>query len=183
MSKWFAAACVALVAAAAPLFAPQWWAQHGAFPDLAALAVLHLAFFGTPERAAVLGVAIGLARSLWTSAPFGLEPALYGALGWSGAHFGRATFHDRALFRMAVAGVGVIALRVVFTTVAAATTAAPAFFAPANAASVRGMSAATWWSATVLAALATAAAAPVVSAALSGSRVLAGFERRRRHDV
>jgi rod shape-determining protein MreD len=176
--KWLAAACVAFACAAAPLFAPQWWAQHGAFPDVAALAVLYLAVSGTPERAAALGVAIGLVRSGFSAAPLGLDAALYGVLGWSGAHFGRAMFQDRVLFKMAVAGVGVAALRALSAGLSTMTLAAtPA--APVG----RGMSFTTWASATLLAALATALAAPVAFAALSGSRVLAGFERRRKHDV
>jgi rod shape-determining protein MreD len=171
--KWLAAACLVLGCAAAPLFAPQAWAQRGAFPDLAALAVLYLAISGTPERAAVLGVAIGFLRGAWTPEPFGLEAALYGALGWSGAHFGRAVFQDRALIKMAAAGVGVLALR-------AASMGVAVVGAPPGA---RGPSIATWLFATLLAAVATSLAAPVVFSVLSGSRVLAAFERGRRHDV
>jgi len=174
--KWIAAACVVLGCAVAPLFAPQQWAQHGAFPDVAALAVLYLAVSGTPERAAVLGVAVGLVRSLWTSAPLGADAALYGFLGWSSAHFGRALFHDRAIAKMAVAAAGVVAMRAAATLLAA-----PAWSAGPPVG--RGMSFPTWASSTALAAVATALAAPVVFAALSGSRVLADFERRRARDV
>jgi rod shape-determining protein MreD len=175
MRAWLGAAFVVFACAAAPLFAPQWWAQHGTFPDLAALAVLWLAISGTPERAAVLGVAIGLLRCAWTPEPLGLDAALYGALGWSGAHFGRAVFQDRVLVKMAAAGAGVVALR--------ALSAAFAALASPGAAERRGMAPSAWFAATAAAATATALAAPVVFAALSGSRVLAGFERRRKHDV
>ena len=175
MRRWIAAAAVVLVCAAAPLFAPQAWAQHGAFPDLATLAVLYLAIQGTPERAAVLGVAIGLARSLWTPEPSGLDAALYGTLGWSGAHFGRAVFQDRILVQMAAAGVGVVAVRGAAAAMAAMT-------APASA-GTRGMSAALWLSSALLVAAATALAAPVVFGILSGLRLFAGFEKRRTHDV
>lgn len=175
MRKWIAAALVVLGCAAAPLFAPQAWAQDGAFPDVAAITVLYLAISGTPERAAVLGVAIGLVRSLFTPEPFGLDAALYGALGWSGAHFGRAVFEDRVFVKMAAAGIGVIALR-------AASTGLSALAAPGSAAG-HGVSAVAWTVAATLAAAGTALASPVIFALLGGSRVLAGFERGRRRGV
>jgi rod shape-determining protein MreD len=178
MKKWIAVSIVTIACALAPLFAPQWWTQHGAFPDVAAIVVLYLAISGTPERAAVLGVAIGLVRCAWTSAPFGLDAALYGALGWSGAHFGRAMFQDRALFKMATAGVGVVAIRAL--SAGLSSLAPPASATPPVGS---GMAFSTWAAATALAASATALAAPIAFAALSGSRVFAGFERRRKHDV
>jgi rod shape-determining protein MreD len=170
--KWLAAALVVLACAAAPLFAPQAWAQDGAFPDVAAIAVLYLAISGTPERAAVLGIAIGFVRSLWTPEPFGLDAALYGGLGWSGAHFGRAVFEDRAFVKMAAAGVGVVALRAVSAGMSALSAPGPSA-APLLA----------WTVATALAAAGTALASPVVFAVLGGSRALAAFERGRRRGV
>jgi hypothetical protein len=107
-----------------------------------------------------------------------MDAALYGLLGWSGAHFGRAMFQDRALFKMAAAGLGVVAIRAL--SVGLATLSPPASAAPPVG---RGMSLGTWAAAPALAAAATAVAAPVGFAALSGSRVFAGFERRRKHDV
>jgi rod shape-determining protein MreD len=175
LKPWLLGAFVVLACAVAPLFAPQVWAQHGAFPDLAALAVLWLAISGTPERAAVLGVAIGLTRCAWTPEPLGLDAALYGTLGWSGAHFGRAVFQDRILVKMAAAGLGVIALRALSAGFGALTASAT----PGH----HGMAVSTWLVATLAAAVATALAAPVVFAALRSSRVLAAFERRRKHDV
>jgi rod shape-determining protein MreD len=168
-------ALVVLACAAAPLFAPQAWVQHGAFPDVAALAVLYLAISGTPERAAVLGVAIGLLRCAWTPDPTGLDAALYGTLGWSGAHFGRAVFQDRVLVQMAAAGVGVIALR--------AASAAVLSMSVGELTGTHGMSVFTWLAAAIWCALATALAAPVVFAVLSGTHVLASFEKRRARDV
>jgi rod shape-determining protein MreD len=178
MRKWISAAFAAFACAVAPLFAPQWWSQHGALPDVAAIVVLYLAVSGTPERAAVLGIAIGFLRSPWTPSPFGLDAAVYGALGWSGAHFGRAMFQDRALFKMAAAGAGVVAVRALSVALSSLTPAASA--APPVG---RGMTFVAWAAATALAAAATALAAPVGFAALSASRVFAGFERRRKHDV
>ena len=175
MRTWLGVAFVVLACAVAPLFAPQVWAQHGAFPDVAALVVLWLAISGTPERAALVGMAIGLTRCAWTPEPLGLDAALYGALGWSGAHFGRAVFEDRILVKMAAAGAGVIALRTLSVGFAALT--APAISGR------HGMAASAWVSATVAAAAATSLAAPVVFAALGSSRVLTAFERRRKHDV
>lgn len=175
MRRWLAAAFVVLACAAAPLFAPQDWAQDGAFPDVAAITVLYLAVSGTPERAAILGVAIGLVRSLFTPEPFGLDPALYGALGWSGAHFGRAVFEDRVFVKMAAAGAGVVAIRAVSAVLSHV--AAPASSAAPGAAP------AAFLVATALAAAGTALASPVVFAVLGGSRVLAGFERGRRRGV
>lgn len=174
MRRWLAVASVVALCAAAPLFAPQAWAQHGAFPDIAALAVLYLAITATPERAAVIGMAIGLARSLWSSDPVGLDAALYGGLGWSGAQFGRALFDDRLLVKMCVAGAGVVALRAL---------AAGAAFVTSAPGGGGGISFATWTVATAAAALATAVAAPVVFTALSASRALAPLERGRRRDV
>jgi rod shape-determining protein MreD len=172
---WLGVAFVVFACAVAPLFAPQVWAQHGAFPDVAALVVLWLAISGTPERAAVVGMAIGLLRCAWTPEPLGLDAALYGVLGWSGAHFGRAVFQDRILVKMAAAGVGVVALR----TLSAGFGALTAPDTPGR----HGMAAAAWISATLAAAVATSLAAPVVFGALGASRVLAAFERRRKHDV
>jgi hypothetical protein len=161
--RWLCAALVVAACAVAPLLAPQAWAQRGAFPDLAALAVLYLAISGTSDRAAVLGVAIGLARSAWTPDPACLDAALYGTLGWSGAHFGRAVFQDRVLVQMAAAGAGVLAVR--------GAAAAFASLSVGNVAGTHGMG------------TAAALAAPVVFAALSGTRVLASFEKRRARDV
>jgi hypothetical protein len=173
--KWLAAACVVLACAAAPLFAPQWWTQHGPFPDLAALTVLWLAISGTPERAALFGVAIGLARSAWTPEPFGLDASLYGLFGWSGAHFGRAVFQDRMFVKVAAAGIGVLALRSLSLGFSSLVAAAPVDRV--------GVGVGAWAIGALLAAAATALAAPIVFGALSGSRVLVGFERRRARDV
>ncbi len=175
MRKWLAAALVVIGCAAAPLFAPQAWAQDGAFPDVAAITVLYLAISGTPERAAVLGVAIGFVRSLFTPEPFGLDAALYGALGWSGAHFGRAVFEDRAFVKMAAAGIGVIALRAVSVGISSLSAPGPA--------AAHGAPLLAWTVATALAAAGTALASPVIFAVLGGSRALAGFERGRRRGV
>jgi rod shape-determining protein MreD len=178
LRRWLAAAAVVVACAVAPLFAPESWAQRGAFPDLAALVVLYLAIQGTPERAAFLGMAIGLLRCVFTPDPTGLDAALYGALGWSGAHFGRAVFQDRATIQMAASAAGVLLVRGAAAVVMALTAAS----AP-GAAGTHGMRALTWISASLFAALATGLAAPVVFSALSGTRVLAGFEKRRLHDV
>ena len=175
MKTWLTAAFVVFACAVAPLFAPQAWSQHGAFPDVALLAVLYLAISGTPERAAVLGAAIGFLRSAWTPEPLGLDAALYGALGWSGAHFGRAVFEDRILVKMAAAGLGVLVLR--------ALSAGMAALSAPSVEGRHGMSPGTWAGASLWAAAATALAAPLVFAVLRGSRALAGFERRRKHDV
>ncbi len=183
MKKWLAAAFVASACAVAPLFAPQWWTQHGPFPDVAAIVVLYLAVSGTPERAAILGVAIGLIRCTCTTSPLGLEAAMYGALGWSGAHFGRAMFQDRALFKMAAAGVGVVAMRALAAATSSMASASVQAASVPVPSTVRGASFAGWAAATALAAAATALAAPIAFAALSGSRVFAGFEWRRKHDV
>lgn len=165
---------VVLAAAAAPLLAPQDWAQHGAFPDVAALVVLHLAIAGTPERAALLGVAIGALRCVWTPEPFGLDAALYGTLGWSGAHAGRALFEERAGVRMVAAGASVVALR-------AASAGVSALAAPSGASS--GTSLAAWAWSTLGASLATALVAPFAFGALRATRALSAFERRRLRDV
>jgi cell shape-determining protein MreD len=175
LNRWLGALFVVFACAVAPLLAPQVWAQRGLFPDVAALAVLWLAISGTPERAAVLGVAIGLARSPWTAEPLGLDAALYGALGWSGAHFGRAVFQDRVLVKMAAAAVGVVAIRALSLSFA--------WLAAPPAAGRHGLAATTWAVSTLAAAVATALAAPVVFAGLRASRVLAGFARGRKHDV
>ena len=174
MKRWIAVASVALLCAAAPLFAPQTWTQHGAFPDVAALAVLYVAIAATPERAAVLGMAIGFARSLWSSDPVGLDAALYGGLGWSGAQFGRAVFDDRLLVKMCVAAAGVVALRAL---------AAGAAFVTSVPDGGLGVSFLTWAAATFAAAFATAIAAPVAFTILSTSRVFAPLERGSRRDV
>lgn len=170
-------ACVA-GCAAVPLFVPQAWVHHGAFPDLAVLCVLYLAVSGTPQRAAVLGVAIGLLRSAWTAEPLGLDAALYGTLGWSGAHFGRAVFQERASVQMAASAAGVLALRSAGAMMAALTA-----LTPAAAQGTHGMSPWTWIAAAAWSALATALAAPVAFALLSWSRILGGLERRRVRDV
>jgi rod shape-determining protein MreD len=175
VKRAFSVACVVTMCAMAPLFAPQAWAQHGAFPDVAALAVLYLAIYGTPERAAVLGVAIGLVRSAWTPSPIGLDAALYGTLGWSGAHFGRAVFEERLSVQMAAAAAGVFLLRASGVVLASLATAGDG--------RTHGMSAATWLASAAWCAVATALAAPIVFAALSGSRALGTFERRRARDV
>jgi rod shape-determining protein MreD len=174
MRRWLAVASVAGLCAAAPLFAPQAWAQHGAFPDVAALAVLYLAITATPERAAVMGMVIGLARSLWSSDPVGLDAALYGGLGWSGAQFGRAVFDDRLLVKMCAAAAGVVALRAL---------AAGAAFVTSAGDGGPGLTFLTWAAATAAAAFATAIAAPVAFTVLSVSRVFAPLERGSRRDV
>lgn len=170
-------ACV-VGCAALPLLVPQAWVHHGAFPDAAVLCVLYLAVSGTPQRAAVLGVAIGLLRSAWTPEPLGLDAALYGTLGWSGAHLGRAVFQERASVQMAASAAGVLAVRAAGSAMAALTA-----LSPASAEGTHGMSAWTWISAAAWSALATALAAPVVFAVLSWSRLLDGLERRRVRDV
>jgi rod shape-determining protein MreD len=175
VTRGFSAALAVLACAAAPLFAPQSWAQHGAFPDVAALAVIHLANRGTPERAAVLGVAIGLVRSLWTPEPLGLEAALYGTLGWSAAHFGRAVFQERLSTRMTAAACGVLGVRIVEALVLWMTTP--------DAPDTHGMAATTWLAATFWAALATALAAPFVFGAFAATRAFSAFETRRLRDV
>lgn len=174
MKRWLAVASVVVLCAAAPLFAPQAWAHHGAFPDVAALAVLYLAITATPERAALVGIVVGLVRSIWSPDPVGLDAALYGGLGWSGAQFGRALFDDRILVKMCVAAAGVVALRAL---------AACAAFVTSAGDGAGGTPFLTWAAATLLAAFATAVAAPVAFAVISGSRVFSALERGRRRDV
>jgi len=172
--RWVPAASVVALCALAPLFAPQAWAQHGAFPDVAALTVLYLAIVATPERAALIGVAIGLVRSLVSSDPVGLDAALYGGLGWSGAQFGRALFDDRLVVKMCVAAAGVVALRAL---------AAGAAFMTSAPNGGGGLTFATWFVATTAAAFATALAAPIAFTMLSASHVFAFLERGSRRDV
>jgi hypothetical protein len=119
-------------------------------------------------------MAIGLARSLWSSDPAGLDAALYGGLGWSGAQFGRAVFDDRLLVKMIVAAAGVVTLRAL---------AAGAAFVTSAPDGGGGVSFATWTGATLAAAVATALAAPVAFTLLSASRVFAALERGSRRDV
>ncbi len=155
-------AFVALLCAVAPLLAPQAWAQHGLFPDFAALAVLHLAIAGSPERAAYLGVAVGLLRAPFTAEPLGLDAALYGALGWSCAHVSRAVFQDRLSVKMIAAGLGAASVR--------GASAAIALLTSPRGDGAGGLRFGAWASATSLATLATALAAPFVLAALDGGR-------------
>jgi rod shape-determining protein MreD len=192
--KWTRAAALALVCALVPLLAPAAWLQHGAFPDVAAIAVVYCAIAVGSDQAALLGVAIGLAGAPFTPEPFGQQAFLLGALGWVAGRTRGAFHRDRVLVQVAFVAAGVIALRLgaaAATELTLGSATAPGAGAwpvgalpegtddPAGTlAAPRGLVLRTTLSAAVLAAIGSALAAPPLFAALRGSRLLVAFERR-----
>jgi cell shape-determining protein MreD len=162
VTGWLGPVCVALVAALLPLVLPG--AARAWVPDLAVLTVLAVGFRGTPERAALFGVALGALASLWSPEPLLFRPFVLGATGWVAGQAAEVLQRDRVSLRMIAAALGTAGLH--------AAEGVAASFAGADAAAMAPRVAAT-----ALAAGIAAAAAPLWFALLARGRLLAPLER------
>ncbi len=102
---------LAVVVITAPLALPAHWVSDGLVPDLALLAVLYVAMRGTSDRAAVLGVVLGLAVTPWTAAPFAQTAFLLGGTGWLVGRVSGALDRERLSVQCALAFGGVLLAR------------------------------------------------------------------------
>jgi rod shape-determining protein MreD len=169
--------------------------DHGAFPDVAVIVVVYAALSIGSERAALLGVALGLVMSLFSPEPLGQQAFLLGATGYALGRLRGTFFRDRVLVQIGFVELAVLIVR--FAGAAAAefalgrspmtglATSWPvgAFVSgdEAREAAMRrihGLSFGMVAQGAVLAALGSAAAALPVFAAIRGSRALASYERR-----
>jgi len=193
-SSWSKALLLVALCATLPLFAPPAWAQHGAFPHVAAITVIYTAIVVGADAAVLIGVAIGLAGAPFTAEPLGQQAFLLGAAGWI-AGKSRATFHrDRLSTQMVFVAVAVMGLRLADALAAQIALggavsacgisgwplgALPAGVEPQEALrSFAGMRPGPVLGAAVLSALSSALVAPVFFAVITGSRLLRSFESR-----
>ena len=166
---------VAAIAIAVPLVLPAHWVGDGLVPDIALLLVLYAALRGTPDSAAFLGVALGLATMPWTAAPVAQTALLLGGVGWVVGHLSRELERDRLPVQCALAFAGALIVR--GGALAAATLERGGV---SELPDVRLHGAVTG---VILAAVSAALAAPFVLAIIERSRLLAPLEVRRRRRV
>lgn len=102
---------VVLAAAWAPLLLPGGWARQGFVPDLCVLLVTYVALRGHRDRAACLGVALGLLAAPFSVEPPGVQAFLLGALGWTFGQADRALYRDRLVVQVGLAALGVPLVR------------------------------------------------------------------------
>ncbi|MCE9634416.1 MAG: hypothetical protein K8T90_01815 [Planctomycetes bacterium] len=169
MTRWAGTLFLLLLAATAPLLAPTTWRDAGRWPDLAVLAVVFLGFRGTPDRAAMFGIAVGLVASLWTPEPLLFRPFVLGSVGYVAGHAASILHRDHVVVRLVAAAAGVVAMRLA-EQIAAALSAG-------SAAPWTGYDAARVASVTFTAAVATGLAMPVYFAVAKRWRLLAPLER------
>lgn len=91
---------------------PGGWVRDGFVPDASVLVVTYLALRAGAERAAVVGMGLGLAASAFSAEPAGLHMLLLGGLGYALGLADRTLYRDRALVQMLLAAFGVVAVRV-----------------------------------------------------------------------
>lgn len=111
MNRWAGPLFVVLLAAVAPLLVPRALLVSAWLPEIAVLAVVCAAFRGTPDRAAVFGIALGGVLSLWAPEPVCFRPFVLGTIGWSASHAAAVLHRDRPEIRIAVVAAAVLALR------------------------------------------------------------------------
>lgn len=109
--RWAGVALVVAAAAAVPTLLPPSTFRAAWVPDLAALALVHAAFRGTPDRAALLGVVLGLAGSPWRPEPVPWQAFVLGATGYLIAHGASGIVRDRMAVRAAGSAIAVLVLR------------------------------------------------------------------------
>lgn len=189
-----------LFAAWAPLLAPAAWVDHGAFPDVAVMVVVYAALTLGSERAAVFGVAIGLAASLFSPEPLGQQAFLLGATGLGLGRLRGTFFREHVLVQIAFVALAVLCVRLggaVATefvlgrspaTGAAVHWPVGAFAAGDEARDlalrrIPGLPAGLVLRGALLSAAASAAAALPVFSLIRGSRALARYERREARRV
>ncbi len=158
--RWSRTVATAVTLALLPLLAPAAWLHGGAFPDLALLLVVFVAFAAGPEPATRVGIVIGLAATPWTIEPLGQAAFLLGATGFVIGSLRRTLELDRASVRVATVAVTALVLRSAGTLLAGGSLLADA----------RPI---------LLAVAATAISAPPVMAALAGLRLVRGPARWR----
>lgn len=158
---------VVLVAALLPVLAPARAADSAWFPDLAALTLTYAAFRGTADRAALLGVAIGVAVSPWRPEPLPWTAFVLGATGYVLGHVAAVVDRERWVPRAGAAAAAVLSIRAGSLVAAAVADTSPL---GADGAARAGASVA------VSAAVAALCAAPWF-AALRSTRLLADVER------
>ena len=106
------ATLVLLAVAWSPVLFPGGWVRDGYVPDAAVLVVTYLALRAGAERAAVVGMALGLAASAFSAEPAGLHMLLLGGLGYALGLADRTLYRDRALVQVLLAGFGALAVRI-----------------------------------------------------------------------
>jgi len=165
--RWTGVLLVVLAASAAPAMLPPGTFRAAWVPDVAALACVHVAFRGTPDRAALLGVAIGLASSPWRPEPAPWLAFLHGATAYLTALVASGLVRDGAFVRMIAAAAAVLVLRGGALLAAAVSDTEPLGAGGAACAAATAL----------LAALCAGCAAPPFAALARRWRLLAPLER------
>lgn len=169
MRNWTGPLAVLLLAIAVPLLAPPSWGASPWLPDVALLAVVYLGFLGTPDRAAVCGIVLGAALSLWSPEPIAFRAFVLGSAGWLSGQVAGILHRDSAVVRMFVAAGAMFACRAAETIEAS--------LACRGGTSWTGADAAHQCGAVFVACAVTAVAAPMWFAFVRSARLLAPLER------
>lgn len=106
------ATLVLLGVAWSPVLFPGGWVRDGFVPDAAVLVVTYVALRAGAERAAVVGMGLGLAASAFSAEPAGLHMLLLGGLGYALGLADRTLYRERALVQVLLAAFGVGAVRI-----------------------------------------------------------------------
>ena len=165
--QWAGPVFVVLLAATLPVLASPALRASGWLPDVAVLAVVAAGFRGTPDRAAMLGVVVGLLASLWAPEPVLLRPCLLGVIGYAASHVAIVLDRERWSIRMASVALAVLLMRGAEFVAAALAGAAPG----------SGAEAVDAFRAAIASAAVAAAVAPLWFGVLARWRLLGPLER------